>query len=109
MSSPQIPTAGSQRQGRETRASGPEATVFWRVEGSLLDLTAVRPVAFFTWHDKIEDQHKAHVWEELKACYQSPKFSEEPFVWAGVTMLDGVKVFWDGLNMMRQHSGRVAA
>ena len=50
MSSPQILTAGSQRQGRETRASGPEATVFWRVEGSLLDLTAVRPVAFFTWH-----------------------------------------------------------
>jgi len=26
------------------------ATVFWRVEGSLLDLTAVRPVAFFTWN-----------------------------------------------------------
>ncbi len=23
---------------------------FWRVEGSLLDLTAVRPVAFFTWN-----------------------------------------------------------
>jgi len=25
-------------------------TVFWRVEGSLLDLTAVRPVGFFTWN-----------------------------------------------------------
>ncbi|MFZ1204263.1 MAG: hypothetical protein WAN97_08125, partial [Candidatus Acidiferrales bacterium] len=24
--------------------------VFWRVEGSLLDLTAVRPVGFFTWN-----------------------------------------------------------
>ena len=24
--------------------------MFWRVEGSLLDLTAVRPVAFFTWN-----------------------------------------------------------
>ena len=24
--------------------------VFWRVEGSLLNLTAVRPVAFFTWN-----------------------------------------------------------
>jgi thioester reductase-like protein len=24
--------------------------VYWRVEGSLLDLTAVRPVAFFTWN-----------------------------------------------------------
>ena len=25
-------------------------TVYWRVEGSLLDLTAVRPIAFFTWN-----------------------------------------------------------
>jgi hypothetical protein len=25
-------------------------TVFWRVEGSLLNLTAVRPVGFFTWN-----------------------------------------------------------
>src|SRR6478752_7675909 len=47
------------------------------------------PLAFFTWHDKIEDQHKAHVWDELKACYHSPKFSEEPFLQAGVKMLDG--------------------
>jgi hypothetical protein len=23
------------------------------------------PLAFFTWHDKIEEQHKEHVWEEL--------------------------------------------
>ena len=28
----------------------PTPTVFWRVEGSLLDLTVVRPVAFFTWN-----------------------------------------------------------
>jgi thioester reductase-like protein len=26
--------------------------VFWRVEGSLLNLTAVRPVAFFTWNSQ---------------------------------------------------------
>ena len=29
-------------------STGP--TVYWRVEGSLLDLTVVRPVAFFTWN-----------------------------------------------------------
>jgi len=29
-------------------ATGP--TVFWRVEGSLVDMSAVRPVAFFTWN-----------------------------------------------------------
>jgi hypothetical protein len=59
------------------------------------------PLAFFTWHDKIEEQHKEHVWDELRDCYQSPKFREEPFLTSGVKMLDGVKVFWDGLNDMR--------
>jgi len=29
---------------------GASARVYWRVEGSLLDLTTVRPVAFFTWN-----------------------------------------------------------
>jgi thioester reductase-like protein len=28
----------------------PAPTVYWRVEGGLLDLTVVRPVAFFTWN-----------------------------------------------------------
>ena len=38
-------------------------------------------------------------------CYDSPKFREEPFIRAGVKMLDGVKVFWDGLERDR-HSGK---
>jgi hypothetical protein len=67
------------------------------------------PLAFFTWHDKIEDLHKSHVWDELKECYESAKFREEPFISAGVTMLDGVKVFWDGLNDIRQRTGKFAA
>src|SRR5437879_11882911 len=25
-------------------------TIYWRVEGSLLDLSAVRPVGYFTWN-----------------------------------------------------------
>jgi len=29
---------------------GPTRGVYWRVEGSLLDLTTVQPVAFFTWN-----------------------------------------------------------
>ena len=61
------------------------------------------PLAFFTWHDRLEDQHKAHVWDELKACYDSPRFHEEPFLAAGVRMLNGVQVFWDGLNEARLH------
>src|SRR5574337_25959 len=39
--------AGDSGQGD----AGPVAGVtFWRVEGSLLDLSAVRPVAYFTWN-----------------------------------------------------------
>jgi hypothetical protein len=67
------------------------------------------PLAFFTWHDKIEEQHKSHVWDELRECYEAPKFREEPFISAGVKMLDGVKVFWDGLNEQRQRGGRRVA
>ena len=32
------------------KSSPANAPVYWRVEGSLLDLTTVRPVAFFTWN-----------------------------------------------------------
>jgi hypothetical protein len=62
------------------------------------------PLAFFTWHDRIEDQHKAHVWDELHECYDSPRFQEAPFVRAGVQMLDGVQVFWKGLDENRAPS-----
>jgi hypothetical protein len=61
------------------------------------------PLAFFTWHDKIEDQHREHTWDELRDCYDSAKFREEPFIRTGRKMLDGVKVFWDGLNDLRKH------
>ena len=65
------------------------------------------PLAFFTWHDKIEGQHKDHVWDELRECYESPKFREEPFIRAGLKMLDGVKVFWDGLERDRRDGQRL--
>ena len=51
MSSSEGIAAGSEKQARrETASLSGDHTVFWRVEGSLLDLTAVRPVAFFTWN-----------------------------------------------------------
>jgi hypothetical protein len=89
------------------------AAGFWKELISGLEKIKARhvpemPLAFFTWHDKIEDQHKAHVWDELKECYAAPKFREEPFISAGVKMLDGVKVFWDGLNGMRTGTGKAA-
>jgi hypothetical protein len=90
------------------------AAGFWKeLIAGLEKLKATRvpdmPLAFFTWHDKIEEQHKAHVWDELRECYESPKFREEPFLATGVKMLDGVKVFWDGLDTMRRSSDKFAA
>jgi nucleoside-diphosphate-sugar epimerase len=36
----------------QTSGSTPGQTTFWRVEGSLLNLGAVRPVGFFTWNSQ---------------------------------------------------------
>ena len=59
------------------------------------------PLAFFTWHDRLEKNHRDHVWHELRACYDSPSFEDEAFIAAGVTMLDAVGTFWNGLYAAR--------
>ena len=40
----------SQAGSQTSKTTRPPETTFWRVEGSLLNLSAVRPVAFFTWN-----------------------------------------------------------
>ena len=67
------------------------------------------PLAFFTWHDKLEGTHKEHVWEELEEVYEDPKFNEDSFFRAGIEMLDGVKAFWDGLDADRKKSPQSVA
>lgn len=59
------------------------------------------PLAFFTWHDKIEEQHADHVMDELEELYFEDGFDEEKFLQGGREMLDGVQAFWDGLNEHR--------
>jgi len=58
-------------------------------------------LAFFTWHDRVEDQHAAHTLDELREAYRRPDFDEEKFLQGAREMLDGVKAFWDGLNARR--------
>jgi hypothetical protein len=41
-----------ERAGQEGSAADARERVFWRVEGSLLNLTAVRPVGFFAWNSQ---------------------------------------------------------
>lgn len=59
------------------------------------------PLAFFTWHDKIEDQHAGHVMDELEEAFFAPYFDADKFIEGGRRMLDGVEAFWIGLNENR--------
>jgi hypothetical protein len=65
------------------------------------------PLAFWTWHDLVEDQHAAHTEDELVEAFERPGFDEARFLSGATEMLDGVKAFWDGLDDDRR--GRRAA
>ena len=59
------------------------------------------PLGFFTWHDKIEDQHAEHTKEEMITLYNEHNLNEDLFIKAGNEMLDGVEAFWIGLDQER--------
>ncbi len=82
------------------------AAGFWKelvagLEAFKLKEQADLPLAFFTWHDRIEDQHAGHVMDELEELYFTADFDEEKFLKGGRNMLDGVEAFWTGLNEHR--------
>jgi len=60
------------------------------------------PLGFFTWHALIESQHAAHTQEELEELYFEREIDEDKFIHYGNEMLDGVAVFWEGLETARQ-------
>lgn len=61
------------------------------------------PLAFFTWHDRLEDQHARHTQEELREYYfEHAGIDEDKFIRYGNEMMDGIAVFWDGLNEQRK-------
>ncbi|MGA8540134.1 MAG: SDR family oxidoreductase, partial [Terriglobales bacterium] len=49
---PRIVPAVTPAGASPPRHSRPSSPVYWRVEGSLLELTTVRPIAFFTWNSQ---------------------------------------------------------
>lgn len=61
-------------------------------------------LAFWTWHDKVEDQHAAHTADELAEAFAMDGFDEERFLAAAAEMLDGVLSFWQGLADDRERS-----
>lgn len=56
------------------------------------------PLGFWTWHDQLEEQHAAHVDDELAGLVLRADFSEERFLEGGESILDAVAGFWEGLN-----------
>jgi len=60
------------------------------------------PVAFFTWHNRLEAQHARHTQEELEEIYFAREIDEDAFIRNGNVMLDGVAAFWDGLDKQRR-------
>jgi pyrroloquinoline quinone (PQQ) biosynthesis protein C len=83
------------------------AAGFWKqliegLEKFNLRTGAGLPLAFFTWHDRLEAQHAAHTLDELKDLYGARELAEEAFIRYGNEMLDGVAVFWDGLEEQRR-------
>lgn len=87
------------------------AAGFWKeLIGGLqrfADRAGVRlPLAFWTWHDKVEDQHAGHTEAELAELYGTEGFDRSAFLRGAAHMLDGVQVFWDGLETDRR-AGRL--
>jgi pyrroloquinoline quinone (PQQ) biosynthesis protein C len=66
------------------------------------------PLAFFTWHDRLEAQHALHTQEELEELYFTRAIAEDDFIRYGNEMLDGVAAFWDGLDEQRRSLARAA-
>ena len=64
------------------------------------------PLAFFTWHARIEGQHAQHTQEELEELYFDREVDHEAFIETGNEILDGVAAFWNGLDEQRR---RIAA
>ncbi|MFQ6024635.1 MAG: hypothetical protein ACE5NW_18120 [Acidiferrobacterales bacterium] len=60
------------------------------------------PLAFFTWHSRLEAQHAQHTQEELEELYFERELDEDAFICHGNEMLDGVAAFWDGLEEQRK-------
>lgn len=55
------------------------------------------PLAFFTWHNKLEAQHAHNTLVELEEIFFSPNFDKEKFLIGGIAMLEALSVFWNGL------------
>ncbi len=79
------------------------AAGFWQeLEDGLMRIKSTRypdlPLAFFTWHNRVEGQHAGHTLEELEDTFFDENFNRLKFMQGGREILEGVAAFWDGLE-----------
>ena len=65
-------------------------------------------LAFFNWHARLEMTHALHTWDELESFCRERDVDEDAFIRNANEMLDGVHVFWKGLDEQRQRIGESA-
>ena len=58
-------------------------------------------MGFFTWHARIEANHAQHTQDELAQILTDHYIDEDRFIKNANLMLDGVLVFWRGLDFQR--------
>ena len=59
-------------------------------------------LAFFSWHARLEATHAQHTWDELESFCRERDVDEHAFIRNVNEMLDGVCVFWKGLDEQRR-------
>ncbi|MBW4487888.1 MAG: hypothetical protein KME12_08865 [Trichocoleus desertorum ATA4-8-CV12] len=82
------------------------AAGFWQeLENGLTRIKQTRhpqlPLAFFTWHNRVEAQHAGHTLEEIEDVYFSSDFDPVKFFQGGREILEAIAVFWAGLERDR--------
>ena len=59
-------------------------------------------IGFFNWHARLEQTHAQHTWDELESFCRERDVDKDAFIRNANEMLDGVHVFWKGLDEQRQ-------
>ena len=90
-------------QGASFAVENWAAAGFWQeLEDGLSEIKQTRhpqlPLAFFSWHNRVEAQHAGHTLEELEAVYFETDFNRAKFFQGGREILKAIAVFWDGLR-----------
>jgi hypothetical protein len=72
----------------------------WQRYGERCGMSALN-LAFFTWHARLEANHARHTSDELEQLCERQSLDGDAFIRHAREMLDGVMVFWRGLDEHR--------